>query len=545
MLGLGVAGAGGKEAWMRRAWLVVVGLLAAIVWIGAAEARTVTWARAEDAITLDPHVASGGPTRSLSHQIYEPLIIRDNQGKALPALAESWNLTSNPQIWEFKLRRGIVFHDETPFTADDVVFSLNRARQPASALRSLLASVDAIIKVDAYTVRVRTRVPDPLLPANLTHLFIMSKSWSERNRTTRVQNLKGEEEPYAARHANGTGPFVLVSREPEVRTVMRRNSNYWGKDQVPLEITELVYRPIKSDADRVAALLSGEVDFVQDVPVEDLQRLQKTQGIAVNVGPENRAIFLGMNVGDAELGSSSIKGRNPFADKRVRQAISMTINRQAIQRNVMHGQSIPTGLIASSLINGYTRQLDQIPPVDIPKAKALLADAGYPGGFSVTLDCPSDSFVNDERICQDLAAQLAQIGMTVNLVVQSEATLVPLIRKTPPEVDFYLMGRSTPTFDSEYLFSQLYHTRSDRFGHWNATRYSNPEVDRLTEAILQETDLNRRNQIIAQIWRIVQDDLVYVPLHIQTLAYAVKSDFDVPVDVENMPKLKYVKFKKS
>jgi peptide/nickel transport system substrate-binding protein len=388
-------------------------------------------------------------------------------------------------------------------------------------------------------------VPDPLLPANLTHLFIMSKSWSERNRTTRVQNLKGEEEPYAARHANGTGPFVLVSREPEVRTVMRRNSNYWGKDQVPLEITELVYRPIKSDADRVAALLSGEVDFVQDVPVEDLQRLQKTQGIAVNVGPENRAIFLGMNVGDAELGSSSIKGRNPFADKRVRQAISMTINRQAIQRNVMHGQSIPTGLIASSLINGYTRQLDQIPPVDIPKAKALLADAGYPGGFSVTLDCPSDSFVNDERICQDLAAQLAQIGMTVNLVVQSEATLVPLIRKTPPEVDFYLMGRSTPTFDSEYLFSQLYHTRSDRFGHWNATRYSNPEVDRLTEAILQETDLNRRNQIIAQIWRIVQDDLVYVPLHIQTLAYAVKSDFDVPVDVENMPKLKYVKFKKS
>jgi peptide/nickel transport system substrate-binding protein len=545
MLGLGVADAGGQEAGMRRAWLVVVGFLAAVVSIGAAEARTVTWARAEDAITLDPHVASGGPTRTLSHQIYEPLIIRDNQGKALPALAESWNLTSNPQIWEFKLRRGIVFHDETPFTADDVVFSLNRARQPTSAIRSLLASVDAIIKVDAYTVRVRTRVPDPLLPANLTHLFIMSKSWSERNRTTRVQNLKSEEEPYAARHANGTGPFVLVSREPEVRTVMRRNGSYWGKDLVPLEITQLVYRPIKSDADRVAALLSGEVDFVQDVPVEDLQRLQKTQGIAVNVGPENRAIFLGMNVGDVELASSSIKGRNPFADKRVRQAISMTINRQAIQRTVMHGQSIPTGLIASSLINGYTRQLDQIPPVDIPKAKALLAEAGYPSGFSVTLDCPSDSFVNDEKICQDLAAQLAQIGMTVNLVVQSDATLVPLIRKTPPEVDFYLTGRGTPTFDSEYLFSQLYHTRSDRFGHWNATRYSNPEVDRLTEAILQETDLNRRNQIIAQIWRIVQDDLVYVPLHIQTLAYAMKNDFDVPVDVENVPKLKYVKFKKS
>jgi peptide/nickel transport system substrate-binding protein len=326
---------------------------------------------------------------------------------------------------------------------------------------------------------------------------------------------------------------------------MRRNENYWGRDTAPLEITELVYRPIRSDADRVAALLSGEVDFVQDVPVEELQRLQKAPGIAVNVGPENRAIFLGLNVGDVELGSSNIKGRNPFADRRVRQAISMTINRQAIQRNVMRGQSIPTGIIISSMVNGYTRQLDQIPPVDIPKAKGLLAEAGYPNGFSVTLDCPSDSFINDEKLCQDLAVQLAQIGMTVNLVVQPEAMHVPLIRRTPPEVDFYLMGRATPTFDSEYVFSQLYHTRSDRFGHWNATRYSNPEVDKLTEAIVQETDLNRRNDIIGQIWRIVQDDLVYVPLHIQTLAYAMKNDFDVPVDVENAPKLKYVKFKKS
>jgi peptide/nickel transport system substrate-binding protein len=182
--------------------------------------------------------------------------------------------------------------------------------------------------------------------------------------------------------------------------------------------------------------------------------------------------------------------------------------------------------------------------VDITKAKALFAEGGYPNGFSVTLDCPSDSFVNDEKICQDVAAQLAQIGMTVNLLVEPESTYVPHIRKTPPDVDFYLMGRAAPTFDSEYLFSQLYHTRTDRFGHWNATRYSNPEVDKLTEAILQETELSRRNQIIAQIWRIVQDDLIYVPLHIQTLAYAMKSDFDIPVDVENSPKLKYVKFKK-
>jgi peptide/nickel transport system substrate-binding protein len=523
---------------------LVVALLATLVSVDAAIARTVTWARADDALTLDPHAAGGGPTRTISHQIYEPLLIRDSQGKTVPALAESWNLTSNPLIWEFKLRRNVVFHDETPFTADDVVFSLNRARQPASDMRPLLASVETVTKLDPYTVRVRTRTPSPLLPASLTHLFIMSKSWSEKHRTTRVHNIRNEQEPYAARHANGTGPFALVSREPDVKTVLRRNDNYWGKDLVPLEITELIYRPMTSDVDRVAALLAGEVDFVQDVPVRELQRLQKSPDIIVNVGPENRAIFLGLNVGEIELASSNIKGRNPFADKRVRHAISMAINRQAIQRDVMFGQSIPTGIIASSIVNGYTRQLDQIPPVDIAKAKTLLAEAGYPDGFSVRLNCPNDSFVNDIEICNNLVTQLAQIGMKINLVTLPQAVHVPLIRKTPPEVDFYLMGRGAPTFDSEYIFSQLYHTRTDRFGHWNATRYSNAEVDKLTQAVAQETDLTRRNQTIAQLWRIAQDETIYVPLHIQTLAYAMKNDLDIPVDVENAPKLKYAKVKR-
>lgn len=517
-------------------------LLVGAMLIGAAEARTVTWARSGDSLTLDPHAQNEGATHALAHHIYEPLIIRDSQGKPLPALAESWTITSDPNVWEFKLRQGVKFHDGTPFTVDDVIFSYDRARQPTSDMKSLLSSIDALIRVDDYTLQIKTKGPNPLLPANLTDLFIMSKSWAEKHNATKVQDFKNKEENYAVRHANGTGPFVLVSREPDVKTVMRRNEEYWGKGQVPLEITELIYVPIKSDATRVAALLSGEVDFVQDVPVQDIQRLQGDSNLRVAVGPENRSIFLGMNVGDPELKSSNIKGKNPFADKRVRHAINMAVNRQAIQRVVMRGQSIPTGIIAPPGVNGYTKDIDVIPPNDVEKAKAMMTEAGYPDGFSVSLHCSNDRYVNDEAICQAVVGQLAQIGIKANLVSQSKSIHFPLIQKN--ESDFYLLGWGVPTFDSHYIFTFLYHTKTDKEGGWNGTRYSNPEIDALTDGLSSETDLNKRNETIAQMWKVLQDETIYIPIHIQTLAYAMKPDLEISVDISNQPKLKFMKIKK-
>lgn len=523
--------------------LLVSTLLAVSLLAGAADARTVKWARSGDSLTLDPHAQNEGPTHALAHHIYEPLIIRDNQGKPLPALAESWEITSDPTVWKFKLRRGVKFHDGTPFTVDDVIFSYQRALQPTSDMKSLLSSIEELIRVDDYTLQIKTKGPNPLLPANLTDLFIMSKAWAEKHNATKVQDFKNKEENYAVRHANGTGPFVLVSREPDVKTVMKRNENYWGKSQVPLEITELVYVPIKSDATRIAALLSGEVDFVQDVPVQDIERLQSDQNLRVVVGPENRAIFLGMNVGDPELETSNIEGKNPFAEKGVRHAINMAINRQAIQRVVMRGQSIPTGIIAPPGVNGYTKEIDVIPPNDIEKAKALMAEAGYADGFSVTLHCPNDRYVNDEAICQAVVGQLAQIGIEANLVSQSKSLHFPTLQKN--EADFYLLGWGVPTFDSHYIFTYLYHTKTDKEGGWNGTRYSNPKIDEMTASLTEETDLNKRNEIIAEMWKILQDETIYIPIHIQTLAYAMKPDLEIPVDISNQPKLKFVKIKPS
>jgi peptide/nickel transport system substrate-binding protein len=516
------------------------GLAALALAAAAADARSVTWARTGDALTLDPHAQNEGPTHNLNHQIYEPLLIRDHTGKIHPTLAVSWKITADPAVWEFKLRQGVKFHNGNPFNADDVVFSLNRARQPASDMKGLLTSIESVSKVDDDTVHIKTKGPNPLLPNYLTNLFIMDKEWSEANNTATVQDYKAKKDNFAVRNANGTGPYKLVSREQDVRTVLKRNDAYWGNGEVPVGISDITYVVIKSDATRVAALLSGEVDFVQDLPPQDIDRLQKTPTLKVNFGPENRTIFFGMDVASPELKTSNIKGKNPFADKRVRQAMNMAIDREAIKRAVMRGQSVPAGVIAPPFVNGYTKELDALPKVDLAKATALLKEAGYPDGFQVTLHCPNDRYINDEGICQAGTAMLAKIGVKVNLVAQPKGPHFTLIQKNRPETDFYLLGWGVPTYDSHYIFSFLYHGRSGSEGSWNATRYSNPEIEKEIRGLTSEVDAAKRNAAIARIWGVLAGEVNYIALHHQMLAYAMKKDLDIPVSPENTVHMKFV-----
>ena len=367
----------------------------------------------------------------------------------------------------------------------------------------------------------------------------MSKSWTEANSAVTVQDTKEKKDNHAVRNANGTGAYTLVSREQDVKTVMRLFDGYWGTGQFPLGVTEVVYLTIKADATRVAALLSGEVDFVQDVPVQDIDRLQKTPGVRVNVGPENRTIFFGMDVKSPELKSSDVKGKNPFADKRVRQAINMTIDREALKKAVMRGQSLPAGVIAPPFVNGYTREFDVIPRVDLDEAKKLLAAAGYADGFAVTLHCPNDRYVSDEPICVAVASMLARIGIKVRVVAQTKANHFTLVAKEPPETEFYMYGWGVPTYDSHYIFSYLYHTRSGKEGGDNATRYSNPDIDKLIEGLTTEIDEKKRNATIAQIWTQLHGDIVYIPLHHQTLAFAMRDGWNIPTSPQNSVQLKF------
>ena len=517
------------------AGVALAGMIALHGGASTADARTITWARSADAATIDPHAVDDGVALSLTQQIYEPLVLRDSQGKTVPALAESWGPTADPLVWEFRLRRGVAFHDGTPFTAEDVAFSIERARQPVAGVSGLVAAIARVEVVDTHLVRIRTRGPTPLLPASLTHLLIMSKSWTEKNGAVRLPEEAQRHRAFTFRNANGTGPFVLVSREMGSRTVMRRNDAYWGNAVAPVDISELIYVPLPNDTERVQALVSGEVDFLQDVPVNELPRLQANKALVVATGPENRAVFLGLNV--------SATAGNPLADRRVREAMSTAINRQAIQRGVLLGQSLPTGTVAPSMVNGYPRQLDRFPAPDVARARALMAEAGYPNGFQVKLDCPREGVTRSEAICRMLAVQLGNVGITTEPVIRSLADHMGLIRRDPPGTDLYLMGFSAATFDSEQVLSMLFQTRSARAGRLNATRFSNSELDRLIDSLVGQTDFSARTQAIAQAWRIVQEEMIYLPLHVQTLAYAMKADVTVSVDIENQPKLKFAKLR--
>ena len=503
-----------------------------------AQAETLRWARAGDALTLDPHSQNEGPTHTVRHQMYEPLIIRDTTGAFEAALATDWAPSADdPNVWVFNLRKDVKFHDGADFTAEDVVFSINRAKQPNSDMKELINSIVEVRAVDDHTIEIVTDGPNPILPANLTDLFIMDKGWTEANNTVDVQDFEGGEITFATTNVNGTGPYKLVSREPDVKTVMERNEDYWGRDQFPLAISEIIYTPIQNNATRVAAMLSGEVNFLQDMPVQDLERVNAADGLVVKQAPQNRVIFFGMNQGADDLEADNVDGKNPLADVRVRQAMSMAINRDAIKQVVMRGQSQPAGMIAPPFVNGWTADMDAESKTDVEAAKALLAEAGYPDGFSIRLDCPNDRYINDEGICQAAVGMLGQIGITVNLDAKPKAQHFPLI--TDGKTDFYMLGWGVPTYDSEYIFNFLVHGRESDIGTWNGTGYDNDDLDAKIKALASNTDLDARNQEIAEIWRVVQDEQLYIPIHHQVLNWGMAENLGIEVDPEDQPMVKH------
>jgi len=505
-----------------------------------ASAETIRWARASDALTLDPHSQNQGVTHTFAHHIYETLVDRDVEGNLIPRLATEWNVKEgDPTVWVFKLRQGVKFHDGADFTAEDVVFSLDRARSEKSNLKQLHAAVQGATAIDDHTVEVKMAGPSPLYPNNLTNTFMMDKGWTEKNNAVEVQQAGSTDDNYSVRNTNGTGPYILESRDPDVRSVLKINENHWAETKP--QVTEIIYLPIADNATRVAALLSGEVDLVQDVPVQDIERLTSTAGLKVETGPENRFIYFGYRMTPEPLKSSNVTDKNPIADPKVREAMHLAIDRNAIKQVVMRGQSIPTGVANPPFVNGWTPELDAYPEkADVEKAKALLAEAGYPDGFTVTLDTPNNRYVNDEAISQAVVGMLGQIGIKVTLASRPITQHSPLIQNA--ETDFYLLGWGVPTFDSAYTLNDLIHTKAGHYGAYNPGGYSNPELDAKIESLATEVDTDKRNATIAEIWKTVQEDRVLLPIHNQVLAYAMKDNITLAVHPENQPRIYNVTF---
>jgi len=504
-----------------------------------AQAVTLRVSNLGDVQSMDPHSLNETLQLSFTASVYEALIGRDKTMALTPLLATKWTQTK-PTVWRFELRKGVKFHDGTPFTADDVVFSYKRAAGDGSDMRGYTSTFKEVRRIDEHTVEIETAAPYPILPDVLSNVAIMSKKWCEDNKAqTPVDRRKGIENT-ASFKANGTGPFRLKERQPSVRTVLVRNFSYW--DKVESNLDDVVFTPIANDATRVAALLSGETDVMEPVPLQDIERIKGSGGYTVLTGPEFRTIFLGMDQKRDELQFSSVKGKNPFKDKRVRQAFYQAIDIEAIKARVMRGASTPTALMISSGVRGFQRDMNKRLPYDPEASKKLLADAGYPSGFEIGLNCPNDRYVNDAAICQAVAANLARIGVKVNLQTETKVSYFPKILRR--DTSFYLLGWTPSTGDAHDPLSALMATPNDKGqGQFNLGWYSNPKLDELTLKIQSETDDKKRNEMIREAFKIHQDDVGHIPLHQQSLAWAHSNKVSLVQLPDNRMFFKWVSLK--
>ena len=513
--------------------------LALAVACGASAAKTVRVANQGDAQSMDPHSLNESMQLSFTGNVYEPLVARDKKLGLVPGLATRWTQTS-PTVWRFELRRNVTFHDGTPFTADDVVFSFRRVAGEGSDMKSYTASVKDARKVDAHTVEIETVTPFPILPDVLTLVYMMSKKWCEENKAERPVDRRRGIENAASFRANGTGPFRLKERQPTTRTVLVRNGTYW--DKIEGNVTEVVFTPIGNDATRVAALASGEVDVMERVPLQDVERLRANPGLNVLQGPELRTIFLGMDQKRDELLFSSVKGKNPFKDKRVRQAVYQAIDIETIKSRVMRNAATPLALMVAPGIKGFVPELNKRLPYDVEAAKKLLAEAGYASGFEVALNCPNDRYVNDGDICQAVAANLARVGIKVNLQTETKGTYFPKVLRR--DTSFYMLGWTPGTYDSHNALNALMATPNDKGqGQFNLGAYSNPKLDELTLKIQSETDVAKRNEMIREAFKIHQDDVGHIPLHQQALAWATRKNVELVQLPDNFMFFKWVTVK--
>jgi peptide/nickel transport system substrate-binding protein len=525
--------------------LLAVAALAFALAAPFADAKTLRWSSQGDYLTADPMAQNELLTNSINGHVYEPLVERGKKLEILPALAASWKQTS-PTVWVFNLRKGVKFHDGSEFTADDVVFSIKRLQQPTSNFRVYGNAVGEPRKIDQYTVELTTPVPNPVMLEMLANsLFMMSKSWAEKNKAEKTQDFTNEKEAYAARNAMGTGPFILVSRDPDVKSVFKKNPNWWGLKEGRFDgnVDDIVYTPVKEGNTRMSALLSGELDFVLDPPVQDVDKLKADKSVKVYEGRENRIIMLQMDQARDELLYSNVKGKNPFKDKRVRQAFYQAIDVQAIHKVVMRGLSVPTAInLPNPEKAGIPKEMDKRYPFDIAASKKLLADAGYPKGFELQMDCPNNRYINDEKICVAVAGMLSKVGVTVKVNAIPRAQYFPKAQRL--EISFCMLGWGGATTDAIFTLQPVLHSRNDKGdGDYNWGNYKDAAFDAMIDDAKGDVDAKHRQETINKAMKYFHDNVFMIPLHLQVIPWASRANVEVVHRADNWLQATWVKIK--
>jgi peptide/nickel transport system substrate-binding protein len=518
--------------------LLTLAATAALAAVPGVHAKTFKWASQGEIATWDIHSQNNALQNGLHANVYESLVYYNSKTFAVePVLATSWKEISPTQV-RFNLRKEVKFSDGTPFTADDAVFSLNRAMAKTSNFSPYVQGIDKVVKVDSHTIDVILKGPNPVLLRQMTELRMMSKAWAEKNKSVDPKDMKAADENFAHRNAMGTGPYVLTSWQPDQRMVFKRNPNWWGKMEG--NVTEIVYTPIKSAATRIAALLSGEVDMVLDPTPQDLGRLRASADLKVIDGLENRTIFLGMDQFREELPGSNVKGKNPLKDVRVRKALYQAIDVDTISRNIMRGLGKPTGALVAPQVAGWTEGVAKRFPYDVEAAKKLLADAGYPSGFEVDFACPNNRYINDEAICQAVTAMWARVGVKAKLRIMPLVNYFPMIQRY--EASIYMLGWGVPTFDALYSLQSLVRTVGQGGdGNYNVGRYSNERMDYLVDRVKVETDAPVRARMLTEALQLSNDTVSHIPLHDQVIPWAMKKNVELVHRADNRVDMHMVK----
>jgi peptide/nickel transport system substrate-binding protein len=489
--------------------------------MAAAEAKPFRYSTAQDILGLDPAINNHGPTNAMKSNVYEALVYRSAPGPLEPGLATEWQQVS-PTLWKFNLRRGVKFHGGQDFDADDVIFTWKRLSQQTAEMQYTIRSIKDVRKVDSHTIEIETTGPDPTLLANLAYAFIMDEGWTTQNGGERVV-AGAQASTFVNLNANGTGPFRVVERVPDTRTVVEPNPNWWGKHEHG--ITRATFTPIANPATRVAALLSGELDMMYHVPLQDIDRIGQTQGIRVMPGGTARVIFLGFDHRRDEMLDMPGTGKNPLKDLRVRQALYQSINIEAIRRTTMRNSSTPSALMIAPSVEGFAADQNVRAPFDQAAARRLLAEAGYPNGFPLTLNCPNNRYVNDEAICQNVVTMFTQVGIQARLNAMPMPQHVNTAGPTGGyNSSMYMLGWTPATLDAANPLGELLtfneQTRLGLANNWG--RYSNPRVEALTQQILVEPDTTKRRALIREAMTIVRDDVAYIPLHLEPQVFGIR-----------------------
>ena len=491
------------------------------------------WGANRDIGSLDPYSYGDSFTINVLNHVYEGLVRYNLDLKIEPALATSWEILDDQITWRFTLREGVTFHNGNAFTAEDVQASLTRVSHETSPLKGNLPAYVSSEVVDDYTIDITLNGTYPLLLNDLTNIHIFDAEWLVENGAELPTDIGAGVEGFATYNANGTGPFSVVSRQPDAQTVFAVNPAWWDDPQHNLD--GFVLSPINSAATRVAALLSGEVQFTNAAPVQDLARLDAAPGVNLLEGVDLRTVMLGFNFGDTLMSGEP----NPFSQNEVREALYKAIDLQLLHERVMRGKSRVAGAVVAPPIPGYEAELDTVPDYDPDAAKAMLEAAGVPDGLEFEFNCMSDGYVNEEQFCQAIASMWARVGLAPKLDIAPRAVQSP--KRTNGQVDVYTLGWATlPMLDAYSPLLQIFHTKEGNSGVFNWGGWSYPDLDALVQKAGKELDLETRLSYETQALQIVKDQHIMLPLHQQPMAWAVADTVaDMPLFPDNKPRLWY------